>query len=67
MVDTYSKRAGGVTGSSPTSAAVKAHTLIGDDLEQATATEGLRVGLTLNLQDIQRKQDDLANTDQTGV
>lgn len=66
-IDTYSERARGITGGSPAGTAVKTHTLIRDDLEQATATEGLGVGLTLNLQDIQREQDDLANTDQTKV
>lgn len=67
VIDTYSERTRGVTGSSPAGTAVKTHTLIRDDLEQATTTESLGVGLALNLQDIQRKQDDLANTDQTGL
>ena len=61
-----SERARGVTGGSPASAAVKTHTLISDNLEKATATEGLGVGLTLNLQHIEREEDDLSNTDQTG-
>jgi len=67
VIDTYSERAGGITGGRPAGTPVKTHTLIRDDLEEATATEGLGVGLTLNLQDIQREQDDLANTNQTGM
>jgi len=62
---TYRERTRGVTGGSPAGTPVQTHTLIGDNLEEATATEGLGVCLTLNLQDVQRKQDNLSNTDQT--
>jgi hypothetical protein len=64
---TYSERSGGVTSGSPTGTTVQPHTLIGDDLEQTTATEGLGVSLALNLQDVQRKQDNLSNADQTSA
>lgn len=64
---TYSERTGGVTGSSPTGTTVQTHTLIRDDLEQTTAAEGLGVSLTLNLQDVQREEDDLSNADQTSA
>lgn len=64
---TYSERSGSVTGGCPAGTPVQTHTLIGDNLEEATAAEGLGVRLTLNLQDIQRQQDDLTNTDQTRV
>lgn len=62
---TYRERTGGVSGGRPAGTTVQTHTLIGDDLEQTTATEGLGVRLTLDLQDIQRKQNDLSNTDHT--
>lgn len=64
--DTDSERTGSVTGSGPASTPVEAHTLIGDNLEQATATEGLGVCLTLDLQNIQREQNDFSDTDQAG-
>ena len=63
---TYREGSRGISGSSPAGTPVQAHSFIGDDLEEATATEGLRICLTLDLQDVQRKQDDLTNTDQTG-
>lgn len=62
---TYSERSGSVTGGSPTSTTVETHTLIGDDLEQTTATESLGVSLTLDLEDVQGQKDDLSDTDQT--
>jgi hypothetical protein len=64
---TYSEGTGGVTGSSPSGTTVQTHALILNDLEQTTATEGLGVGLALNLQDVQRKEDDLSNADQTSA
>jgi hypothetical protein len=63
--DTYSERSRGITGSSPASAAVKSHTLVGNNLEEATAAESLGVRLTLDLQDIQGEENDFTNTDQT--
>ena len=62
---TYGERTGSVSGGRPAGTPVQTHTLIRDDLKQTTTTEGLRVCLTLNLQDVQGEQDDLSNTDQT--
>jgi hypothetical protein len=62
---TYSKRARSITGSSPAPTTVQTETLIGNDLEDTTATEGLGVCLTLDLEDIEGQKNDLANTDQT--
>lgn len=61
----YRERSRSVTGSSPASATVKSHTLIRDDLEQTTATEGFGVCLALNLQNIEREKDNLSDTNQT--
>lgn len=61
----YSEGARGVTGGSPASTTVQTHTLIGNNLEKATATEGLGVSLALNLKNIEREQNDLSNADQT--
>lgn len=63
--EAYSEGARGVTGGSPASTTVQTHTLIGNNLEKATATEGFGVSLTLNLKNIQREQNDLSNADQT--
>lgn len=63
--NTYREGTGGISGGRPTSAPVQTHALIGNDLEQTTATEGLGVSLTLNLEDVQREKDDLSNTNQT--
>lgn len=54
----------GVTGSCPAGTSVETHALVGDNLKQATATEGLGVRLTLDLQNIQGEQDDLSDTNQ---
>jgi hypothetical protein len=62
---TYSKRSRSVTGSSPSSTTVQSHTLIRNDLEETTATESFGVRLSLDLEDVQRKQNDLSDTDQT--
>lgn len=62
---TYSKRTRGVTSGSPASTAVEPHALVGNNLEETTSTEGLRVCLSLDLQDIKREEDNLANTNQT--
>lgn len=61
----YSEGTGGVTGSGPTGTTVQTHTLILDNLEQTAAAEGLGVSLTLNLQDVQGKEDNFSNADQT--
>jgi len=49
-----SERSRGVTSSSPAPTTVQAETLIGNDLEDATATESLGVCLTLDLEDVKR-------------
>lgn len=64
--NTYREGTRGVTGSCPAGTSVETHALVGDNFKQATATEGLRVCLTLDLQDIQREQDDLSDTNQAG-
>lgn len=61
----YSERARGVSGSSPAPTTVQAKALISDNLEDTTAPESLGVCLALDLEDIQRQQNDLTNTDQT--
>lgn len=53
--EAYSEGARGVTGGSPASTTVQTHTLIGNNLEKATATEGLGVSLALNLKNIERE------------
>lgn len=60
------KGAGSVAGGGPAPAAVEAETLVGNDLEDTAAAEGLGVGLALDLEDVQRQEDNLTNTDQTG-
>lgn len=64
-VRTYSERTRSVTSGGPAGTPVETHALIRNDLEETTATEGLGVCLTLNLQNVQREEDDLTNTDQT--
>jgi hypothetical protein len=64
-IGTYSEGSGSISGSSPSPAAVQAKALVGNDLEDTAALEGLGVCLSLNLQDIEGKKDDLANTNQT--
>lgn len=62
--NTYSEGTRSVTGSSPTCTTVKTHTLIRDDLDETAAAEGLGVGLTFDLQDVQGQENDLTDTDQ---
>jgi hypothetical protein len=65
--DTYSERTGSVTGGGPAPTTVQTETLIGNNLEDTTATESLRVCLTLDLEDIERQENNLTNTNQTAV
>lgn len=44
---------------------VETHALVLDNGQETTATEGLRVGLTLDLQNIERQKSNLTDTDQT--
>ena len=64
MFPTYSERTRSVTGSSPAPAAVETEALVLDDAQNTTTTESLRVGLTLDLENIEREDDNLTNTDQ---
>ena len=61
---TYGKGPWSVTRSCPAGTAIETHSLVGNNLEQTTTTERLRVCLTLNLQDVKRKQNNLSDTDQ---
>lgn len=61
---TYGEGTRSITGCSPASTPVETHPLIRNNFEQATATEGLGVCLTLDLQDIQGEQNNLSDTDQ---
>lgn len=61
---TYRERAGGVAGRCPAPAAVQTKTLVSDNPEQTAAPESLRVGLALDLEDVERQQDDLTDTNQ---
>lgn len=62
---TYGKGAGGVAGGSPAPAAVKTEAFVGNDLEDATTLEGLGVCLSLDLEDVEGKKNNLSNTNQT--
>jgi len=46
------ERAGGVAGHGPAPAAVESGALLGEDAEDAAATEGFRVHLALDLEDV---------------
>jgi hypothetical protein len=61
---TYRERPGGVAGGCPAPAAVQTEALVGDDPEQTTAPECVGVGLALDLEDVERQQDDLTNANQ---
>jgi hypothetical protein len=64
--ETYRERPGGVSRRCPAPATVQPEALVLDDLENAPATEGFRVGLALDLEDVEREEDDLADADKTG-
>lgn len=61
---TYSERTGGVASGSPAPTTVETESLILDDLKDTTALESLGVCLTLDLEDVERQQHNLTNTDQ---
>lgn len=46
---------------------VQAHAFILDDGEETTATESFRVGLALNLQDVERQKSNFTNADQADL
>jgi hypothetical protein len=62
MEKTYRKRSRRVTCRSPSPAAVEAETLVGNNLEETASPESLGVGLTLDLEHVQRQKDNLSNT-----
>ena len=67
-METHSKGPGSVTRHRPAPAAVqRSDTLLGHDLEEATALECLGVGLHLDLENIEGQEDDLTDTSQTAV
>lgn len=59
-----SERAGSVASGGPAPSSVQAEALIGDNPEETTATERLGVCLPLDLEHVEREQDDLTNADQ---
>jgi hypothetical protein len=61
-IETYRKRSRRVTCRSPSPAAVEAKALVGNNLEETASPEGLRVGLTLDLEHVQWQKDNLSNT-----
>ena len=61
---TYRERTRRVTGCCPAPATVQAEALVGDDPEQTASTESLGVGLALDLENVERQQDDLTDTNQ---
>lgn len=61
---THRERSGGVSRRRPAPSAVEAEPFILDDRQHTAAAEGLGVGLALDLEDVEREQDDLANADQ---
>lgn len=65
VLGTYGERARGIASSRPTPATIETETLVTDNLENATALKGLGVRLALDLQDIERQEDNLADADQT--
>lgn len=60
----YGERSGGVASGGPSPASVQAKALVGNNLEDATAAEGLGVRLALDLEHIEGQQDDFTNTNQ---
>jgi hypothetical protein len=61
---TYGERARCIARRGPAPAAVQAEALVLDDLKDAAAAEGLGVGLALDLEHVEREEDDLADADQ---
>ncbi len=62
---TYRKRPRGISSSGPTRTSVETHPFIGHDSKNASAPKCFGVSLSLDFQDIQRQQNDLANANQT--
>lgn len=62
---TYCKGARTISGRSPASAAVEAHSLIRDNPENASTPEGFGICLALDFENIEGKEDNLSNANQT--
>ena len=63
--DTYRERPRGVARRRPAPSPVQAEALVLNDLEHTAAAEGLGVGLALDLEHVEREEDDLADADKT--
>jgi hypothetical protein len=59
---TYRKRSRRITGSRPAPAPVQPKSFITNDPHQSTAPEGLWVGLSLDLENVQRQQHNLTDS-----
>lgn len=62
---TNRERPRSVSGCGPTPSSVQPKPFIGNDLEQPTATEGIGVRLTLDLENIKREENDFTDPDYT--
>jgi hypothetical protein len=62
---TNSKGAGGVSSSGPTPPTVQSKTLIPYNSEDSTPSEGFGICLSLDLQDVEGKENDFTDTDDT--
>jgi hypothetical protein len=52
-----------VAGGRPLPATIETKAFVADDGDDAAATEGFGVGLTLNFEDVEREENDLADAD----
>ena len=62
---TCRKGPGNIASSRPCPASVQPEAFVGNDLEEATAAESIGVRLPLDLQDIQGKEDNLSDANDT--
>lgn len=62
---TYCERTRGISRGRPAPATVQSEALVGDNLQYTSSAEGLGVCLALDLENVERQQDDLADADQT--
>jgi len=65
LVGTHSKGSRGIPCRSPAPAAIQTKPFIADDPENTAPSEGLWICLPLDLQDVEREQDNLADADET--
>jgi hypothetical protein len=61
----YGEGSRSVSCSCPTPSSVESEAFVGYDLKDTSATEGLRVRLSLDLQNVEREKDNLSDTDET--